>query len=119
LTVTRSSTAGEIRLSLRTARIALTTSMTGRIRASASAFRREPDARGNAATMMDSPSWGRRCQISSDRNGMNGCRSRSVTSRHSTSVRWVTARATLSSVWYSERLAISTYQSQNSCHRNW
>ena len=88
-----------MRLSLRIARMALTMSITGCIFRSASAFRRASAARGKGATMMDSPWCGSRCQISSDRNGMNGWSSRSVTSRDSISVRWVTARATGSSDW--------------------
>ena len=55
LTVTRSSAPGAMRLSLRIARIALTVSITGWIRRSASAFRRASVARGKGATMMESP----------------------------------------------------------------
>ena len=118
-TVTSSSAAGEIRLSLRTVRIALTTAMTGAISRSAAASRPLRPAFGKGATMIDSPSWGSRCQISSEMKGMNACSSRSVASSVSISVRWVTARAIGSSVWYRLRLAISRYQSQNSCQRNW
>ena len=92
-TVTSSSAAGEIRLSLRTVRIALTTAMTGAISRSAAASRPLRPAFGKAAITMDraasgadGPSWGRRCQISSEMKGMNGWRSRSIVSRVSTSV---------------------------------
>src|SRR6266516_1036847 len=97
-TVTSSSAAGEIRLSLRTVRIALTTAMTGAISRSAAASRPLRPAFGKGATMIDSPSWGSRCQISSEMKGMNACSSRSVASSVSISVRWVTARAIGSSV---------------------
>ncbi len=126
LTVTASSTAGEIRLSLRTVRIALTKSSTGAISRSASGSRPLRVALGNGAIIIDlagagidSPLCGRRCQSSSEMKGMNGCSSRSVVSSVSTSVRWVTAFASGLSGWYRLRLAISRYQSQYSCQRNW
>jgi hypothetical protein len=99
LTVTASSSAGEIRLSLRTVRIALTKSRTGAISRSASGSRPLRVALGNGAIMMDSPVWGRRCQSSSEMNGMNGWSSRRVASSVSTRVCWVTAFASGLSDW--------------------
>ena len=98
LIVTASSAAGGMRLSLRIARMAPTMSITGRISRSASGSRHVRLALGKGAIMMDSPRCGSRCQISSEMNGMNGCRSRSVVSSACTSVSWVTARAIGSSV---------------------
>jgi len=95
-TLTASSTAGEMRLSLRMVRMALTTSSTGAMRRSASGSRPLREAFGNGAIMMDlagagieSPWWGSRCHSSSEMNGMNGCSRRSVASSVSTRVRWV------------------------------
>ena len=97
-----SSTAGGMRLSLRMVRIALTMAITASIHASASASWPLREALGKGAIMMESgPPDGRgsRCQMSSEMNGMNGCRSRRVVSSVSTRVCWVTARATASSFW--------------------
>jgi hypothetical protein len=98
-TLTASSTAGEIRLSLRMVRIALTKSSTGAMSRSASGSRPLREAFGKGAIMIESPWWGSRCQSSSEMNGMNGWSSRSVASSVSTRVRWVTARAAGLSGW--------------------
>jgi hypothetical protein len=105
-TVTVSSTAGEMRLSLRTVLIALTTATTGAISRSAAASLPLRSAFGKAATMMDSGDFvlpllsrGSRCQISSEMKGMKGWSRRSVASSVVARVRWVTARATGSSLW--------------------
>src|SRR5438445_10735913 len=97
-TVNSSTAAGEIRLSLLSVRKGSTNAWTGAISGSSAASRPLRPAFGKGATMIDSPSWGRRCHISSDMKGMNACSSRSVASSVSISVRWVTARAIGSSV---------------------
>ncbi len=71
---------------------------------------------GHRATMMDSPSCGRACQISSVMNGMNGWSRRMVEDITHASTRrafW----AASSSPEFSRIFEISIYQSQNSSHR--
>ena len=68
---------------------------------------------GQAAIVIDSPSVGRFCQISSVMNGMNGCSKRIVLSSTYASTERVIAFACSSSP-YNGNFAISMYQSQKS-----
>ena len=90
--VTASVIAGDTRISPRMARIALTAPMTTAISRSAAASSSRREAVGYGAIMIESPSWGSRCQISSVMNGMAGCSSRSVVSSVVTSVCCVARR---------------------------
>jgi hypothetical protein len=75
-------------------RMAVTVCISRLMARSASGLASAASARGYGATMIDSPTWGSRCQMSSVMNGMNGWSSRSVVSSTVTSVcctRWRSA----------------------------
>ena len=64
------------------------------------------------------------CQISSVRNGMNGCRSRIAVSSAVTSVPWILLRASRSAsvspaTFLRPALASSMYQSHSSSQTKW
>ena len=73
---------------------------------------------GNGDTMMLSPSCGNFCQISSVRNGMNGCNNLNVDSSTVDSTYSAVCRARSSSRLYSRAFVSSMYQSQYSLHKN-